>query len=138
MERIGILGCGTMGQAILAGLNSSAEPPHVIAVTTRHSPRAEHLGVVHGVVAGTDNALLADTDAVVLAVKPQAARAALTSPAAAAAIEGKLVISICAGVTTSQLAVMTETANSLARIAITPCACHARSGGPSREWLKSQ
>ncbi len=104
MERIGIMGCGTMGEAILAGLNQVPEGPRVTMVSTRRAKSAERLAAKHGVAATTDNAELArNVDVAVLCVKPKAARAVLDAPGVTEALAGKLLISICAGVDTLTL-----------------------------------
>ena len=105
MERIGIMGCGTMGEAILVGLNKAAEGPRVTMVSTRRPESAERLAATHGVMATTDNAELARAvDVAVLCVKPQVARTVLDAPGVTEALAGKLLISICAGVDTGTLA----------------------------------
>jgi len=105
VERIGIMGCGTMGEAILVGLNQVEGGPHVTTVSTRRTATAERLAATHGVEATTDNAAVARAvDVVVLCVKPSAARAVLDAPGVTEALAGKLLISICAGVDTRALA----------------------------------
>src|SRR5579871_4292728 len=69
-SRVAILGCGKIGESLLAGLLSSDSTD--IVVTARRAQRAAELNERHGV-----EALLSNTDAVagagvvVLAVKPQ-------------------------------------------------------------------
>lgn len=105
MHRIAIIGCGTMGAAIVAGLAAVPDGPRVTAVTTRRAKTAARLAERFGIDASTDNAAAcADVDVAVLATKPQAAHGVLAGPGVAEALRGKLLISLCAGVTTQQLA----------------------------------
>jgi pyrroline-5-carboxylate reductase len=89
------LGGGNMANALIGGLIAKGFDARAIAVIEISPAARERIGA-HGVRvstapdAGTDKA-----DTLVLAVKPQDARAALAS--IAAAVRGKLVISICAG-----------------------------------------
>jgi pyrroline-5-carboxylate reductase len=122
VERIGILGCGTMGEAILVGLNHVEGGPQVTAVSTRRAASAQRLAKAHGVVATTDNAELARAvDVVVMCVKPSAARAALDAPGVTEALEGKLLISICAGVDTRTLAQSASQSPIVRAMPNTPC-----------------
>lgn len=90
-----------MGQAIVGGLDDSDF--EVVAVTTRRESIAERLGDQLGVPALTNNrAAVEGAELVLLAVKPQLTRGVLEG--LADALEGKLLVSICAGVTTSKLA----------------------------------
>lgn len=101
MTKIAIIGCGKMGQAIVGGL---ADEPgfDVISVTTRRAEKARKLGEQLGVHATTDNReAVQGAELVLLAVKPQLAHAVVQP--LADALEGKLLVSICAGITTAQL-----------------------------------
>ena len=104
MYRIAILGCGTMGEAILGGLRAVVGAPEVVHVTSRSEGRAQFLAKRHGIEASTDNVAACEAaDVILLAVKPQAAGKVLAAPGVAEASAGKLLISICAGVTTERL-----------------------------------
>jgi pyrroline-5-carboxylate reductase len=122
MDRIAILGCGTMGEAVLAGLRAVPDAPTVHLVTTRRRERAQRLAADYGVLATTDNARAArEADAVLLAVKPQAVRDVLLAPRVASSLAGKLVISLCAGVSTAQLASYVPKAALIRAMPNTPC-----------------
>ncbi|NCG20448.1 MAG: pyrroline-5-carboxylate reductase [Rhodobacterales bacterium] len=104
MQAIGILGCGTMGRAILAGLQAVPEAPDVVVVTARRAKVCAVLAQDFGIRALQDNAAAAaEVDVILLAVKPQVAKTVLSEPGIAEALAGKLLISICAGVNISQL-----------------------------------
>jgi pyrroline-5-carboxylate reductase len=67
---IAILGCGRIGEALLAGLLGAGWKD--IVVTSRTEARATELHERHGVTATTDNAAaVAKAELVVVAVKPQ-------------------------------------------------------------------
>jgi pyrroline-5-carboxylate reductase len=90
------LGGGNMANALIGGLVAKGYDPRSIAVIEIASAARERIAA-HGVRVGTaPDATTAKADTLVLAVKPQDARAALA--AVAASVSGKLVISIAAGV----------------------------------------
>ncbi|MCA9687971.1 MAG: pyrroline-5-carboxylate reductase [Nannocystaceae bacterium] len=103
---LAIVGCGTMGSAIAAGLlRARVVPPEALVVTTRRREGADAVQQRLGVAATTDNAAaIGRADVVLLCLKPQALPAIVSQPAIAAALEGRLVISVAAGVTLTQLA----------------------------------
>ncbi len=102
--QIAIIGCGTMGEAILGGLRAVPEAPQVTHVSTRRRKIAQRLTEKHGVVAGVDSAeAIRDTDIALLCVKPATARDVLAAPGVVEALNGKLLISICAGISLGQL-----------------------------------
>ena len=95
-----------MGEAIVAGLLRAGwlAREHVV-VTARRSSVAERLQARLGVEATTDNLRAAEAAEVVLVcLKPQRYADVLDNPAMRAALAGKLVISIAAGVTLEKLA----------------------------------
>lgn len=101
-----VLGCGTMGEAIVAGLlRAGWLARERVVVTARRSSVAERLHARLGVDATTDNLRAAEAAEVVLVcLKPQRYADVLDNPAMRAALAGKLVISIAAGVTLERLA----------------------------------
>ncbi|KAI8869945.1 pyrroline-5-carboxylate reductase [Ramicandelaber brevisporus] len=114
-----VLGCGTMGVAILDGLfatidsssSSSAATfvPSTVSACVKSAGSQQslrdHFGSrveVHA--SDEDNAAAAThADIILLACKPQVAQTLLSNQAMQSAVAGKLVISICAGVTLTQL-----------------------------------
>ncbi|MEZ4318289.1 MAG: pyrroline-5-carboxylate reductase [Myxococcota bacterium] len=117
--RLAVIGCGKMGQAIIGGLRDNPDVD-VVAVTTRRAAVAEKLGAELGVRALTDNrAAVEHADMVLLSVKPQIAKALLADMQGALA--GKLVVSICAGITTKQLAELAPGAAIVRAMPNTPC-----------------
>lgn len=123
MKAIAILGCGTMGKAILGGLqNSGLAEDFEIIVTARRADVARELAETFGVRATTNNAeAVADADVVLLCFKPQAVAGVLANPALQMALEGHLVVSIAAGVTISQLQDLAPGCSVVRAMPNTPC-----------------
>jgi pyrroline-5-carboxylate reductase len=73
MTKLAVLGCGKMGEALVAGLIGSGwRKPEEIVVTTRRDERLAELQERHGVEGSLDNAAaVVGASVVVLAVKPQ-------------------------------------------------------------------
>lgn len=100
---LGIVGCGRMGEAILAGLLAAGtcEPGHVVVA----DPRGDQLERVHdeyGVDTSSENTDALAAEVVLLAVKPQVLPGVLETDGAAVA-EDSLVVSIAAGTSTATL-----------------------------------
>ncbi len=106
MTKLAILGCGTMGEAILAGLLSSGEcAPAQVMVSVRRTAVGDRVSQKHGVAATVDNLeASAFGDVVVVALKPQKLSKVLDSDEMRKALNGKLLISIAAGVRLDTLA----------------------------------
>ncbi|KAK4138319.1 pyrroline-5-carboxylate reductase-like protein [Trichocladium antarcticum] len=130
---VAILGCGTMGIAILSGILASLDeisdsnksvsgtstPLYETAATTRLPSRficcvrrpesAKRLKATfknHSSVSVAQNAnvpSVEQADVVILGCKPYMAQEILSEPGLAAALQGKLLISILAGVTEAQI-----------------------------------
>lgn len=97
---IGFIGGGNMAEAIIKGLLAGGVPAASLAVAEPLEARAAVLADRYGIRTLSDNqALCAASDTVILAVKPQVYRGALTGIPAA----GKLFISIMAGVKSTDL-----------------------------------
>lgn len=102
-KRIGFLGGGNMGEALIRGLTKTGLVPaaHLLAADVR-ADRLEELRRLYGVVVATDNtALVRQADVVILAVKPQILREVLEE--IAPATPGKLLVSVAAGVATGEI-----------------------------------
>ncbi len=108
-QRLAIIGCGTLGTALLRGLlaRSSSNLAHV-HLTARTVKRLEDFASVVGasptIEVSADNVRAAQqSEIVVFAVKPQSLHALLENEALAQALDGKLVVSVAAGVRIHQL-----------------------------------
>jgi len=103
-KRVAFLGAGNMGEALIKGLTQTG----LVAAgsITASDPRADHLDLVakrYGIRAVGDNAtLVKSADVIILAVKPQI-MGAILKEIAGAVDDGKLLISIAAGVSTHKL-----------------------------------
>jgi pyrroline-5-carboxylate reductase len=103
-QRIGFLGAGNMGEALIKGvLAARLVTPDLIQITDVRADRAKELDRQYGVRVAPDNPTLVRTsDIVVLAVKPQIMSAVLAEIAPAVS-RSTLLISIAAGVSTATL-----------------------------------
>ena len=103
-KRVAFLGAGNMGEALIKGLTQGGLVP--AGSISAADPRAEHLGQIakrYGIQVVADNAaLVTGADVVILAVKPQI-MAAVLKEVAPVVDDGKLLISIAAGVATKKL-----------------------------------
>jgi pyrroline-5-carboxylate reductase len=103
-KRIGFLGAGNMGEALIKGLRAvDLVPADLIGATDVRADRVKQLVGdfgVHGFDSNSD--LVQRSDVVILAVKPQI-MAAVLGEIAPAVTATKLLISIAAGVSTDRL-----------------------------------
>jgi pyrroline-5-carboxylate reductase len=102
-DKLAIIGGGNMAESIIAGvLGTGLLAPEAILVTNRSVGKLERLQARWGVQISYDNAHAAHWgNTILLAVKPVDMRAALAS--LQGAIDGKLVISVAAGVGIAQV-----------------------------------
>jgi len=102
-QRIAILGCGSLGESLLAGLLKRGHEPTLLSASSRRLERQQALTARYRVSASADNRALAKAaDIIVLAVKPKQ-MAECCHELAGQALAGKLVISVAAGIRTDQL-----------------------------------
>jgi pyrroline-5-carboxylate reductase len=122
-ERLAILGCGTMGEAIVSGLLRAGQvAPERVTVTVRRQSVGARLHERHGVTATTNNlAACHGADVVLLALKPQRLPKIVADPTIRGALAGKLVISIAAGVTLQQLSAWLPESSLIRAMPNTPC-----------------
>jgi pyrroline-5-carboxylate reductase len=108
-KQIAILGTGSMGKSILAGLIQSGTKPANIRVSTKTQASADAIFSVHGVEAislekdsAANTSAVKDAELVILAVKPNLILETLK--AVATDIKpGSLVVSVAAGITTEAM-----------------------------------
>jgi len=122
-ETLAVLGCGTMGEAIVRGLLRSGKlEPSQIFATDRRAEVVRALKEKHGVRTGSDNREACQAAAVVIVcVKPHEVEPLLADPALAALLTGKLVVSIAAGVRLDQLAGLLPKSAVVRAMPNTPC-----------------
>ncbi|MBI4562904.1 MAG: pyrroline-5-carboxylate reductase [Candidatus Rokubacteria bacterium] len=103
-KKVGFLGAGNMGEALIKGLlKTGIVPPESVFATDVRLERLEKLGKLYGIHTLSDNPLLVKrVDVVILAVKPQIIAPVLREVAPAVTPK-KLVISLAAGVPASTL-----------------------------------
>lgn len=108
-KKIAILGTGSMGKAILAGLLESGTNPADIRVTTKSESSADVISSAQGVQAtslekesSANVAAAKDADLVILAVKPNLILETLKEVANGLK-PGSLVVSVAAGITTAAM-----------------------------------
>jgi pyrroline-5-carboxylate reductase len=101
--RLAVLGCGTLGEAVVGGLIAAdAGWCARVTATARRAERCERLHRGHGIAATSDNrAAVAGSDVVLLCLKPHGALDLVAD--LADVLAGKLLISVCAGITTDAL-----------------------------------
>jgi pyrroline-5-carboxylate reductase len=100
-KRVGFLGAGNMGEAMIKGLvQAGIVPAKDVAATDARADRLEQMAARYGIRGAGSNAdLVRDSDIVILAVKPQILGAVLRE--IAPSVDGtKLLISVAAGVAT--------------------------------------
>ncbi|GAA1048593.1 pyrroline-5-carboxylate reductase [Arthrobacter russicus] len=109
INRIAFLGCGSMGEAILAGLLAGSFEPASAIATVRRAERAAELAQRYGITAvansedaNANRAAVAGADVVVLGVKP-AQIAALCREIAGSLAPGTVVVSVAGAVTIKQI-----------------------------------
>ena len=108
-KQIAILGTGSMGKAILAGLIQSGTKPANIRVSTKTQASADAIFSVHGVEAislekdsAANTSAVKDAELVILAVKPNLILETLKEVATDIK-PGSLVVSVAAGITTEAM-----------------------------------
>jgi len=126
-RKLAVIGCGTMGKAIVGGLlRAGTIGPDQVFATTRRAGDAESLQDDFGISAGTDNVAACEAaDVIVLTLKPQLLAAVIDSPQIAAACGSKLVISVAAGISMEQLAQHLPTSALIRAMPNTPCLIRA-------------
>jgi pyrroline-5-carboxylate reductase len=122
-ETLAVLGCGTMGEAIVRGLLRSGrlEPAQIFA-TDRRAEVVRALREKHGIRATGDNKEACRAASVVLVcVKPHEVGPLLSDPEIGGLLGGKLVVSIAAGVRLEQLARWLPKSAPVRAMPNTPC-----------------
>ncbi|MBL7092180.1 MAG: pyrroline-5-carboxylate reductase [Candidatus Omnitrophica bacterium] len=101
--KIGIIGCGNMGQALLRGIIAKgyiSKGNILVSDKDRKKAKLARLRFKVG-VSGSNSELIKKCGVIICAIKPQDVDAVLQD--ALLPLEGKLLISICAGLTTRRL-----------------------------------
>ncbi|AUI87005.1 pyrroline-5-carboxylate reductase [Vibrio azureus] len=115
-KKIAFIGAGNMVKAIVSGLITGGYPAQNITATAPSETRRLPLEHTFGIRTTSDNlAAASEADIVVLSVKPQM-MAEVCKPLQAVNFDGKLVISIAAGISCSRLDDMLATKLNLVRV----------------------
>ncbi|MFI6879808.1 NAD(P)-binding domain-containing protein [Streptomyces sp. NPDC050400] len=126
MDRIGIIGVGELGRALVTGWCEGVADPPLITLSPRGARAAAELaGRYPGVRVGADNQEVADrSDLVVLAVRPQDRAQAL---AGLRIRDDQVVLSVMAGVTVDEVRELLGTAVPVVRAIPLPAVRERRS-----------
>jgi pyrroline-5-carboxylate reductase len=148
---LAVIGCGTMGEAIVRGIFRSGRlQPSQVFATDRRADLVKELAARHKMRASTENLEAARAASVaLLCLKPQHMEDALDNDAMREALAGKLVISIAAGVRLEQLSKWLPRAPLIRAMPNTPAVIgegmtvlargqgrHRRAGGAGRRDLR--
>jgi pyrroline-5-carboxylate reductase len=103
-KKIGIIGCGNMGEAILNRLSGILKKSVSIMVSEFDAKRRDYIQSKYKVIVEIDNnEVVKFADVVILAVKPKDIEALLRGEICCGASKNKLLISIAAGITTKYI-----------------------------------
>ena len=103
-KKIGIIGCGNMGEAVLSRLSNVLEKSVSIMVSEFDAKRRDYVRSKYKVIVETDNnEVVKFADVIILAVKPKDIEAILKTEVCCGASKDKLLISIAAGITTGYI-----------------------------------
>ncbi len=122
-RRLAVIGCGIMGEAIVGGLlRAGLLGAREVVATARRQDVADALAERHGIVTTIDNLVACGAaDTVLLTLKPQRIAKVIHQPGIREALAGKLVVSIAAGVTLTQLAGWLPQSAVIRAMPNTPC-----------------
>lgn len=116
MKKVGILGLGNMGESIVRALLHAGLPKEEMLAFEIKSARREAMIDSYALeIADDPQDLAGRSDYIILAVKPQDAKAAI-SALAPSVDQSRIVISIMAGITTSSIISMLEKPAKVVRI----------------------
>ena len=99
-KRVGIIGCGNMGAALLERLSEGPHKASSLSVSDSDAGRRDLIQKKYNIIPRTDNnVVVKDSDVIILAVKPKDFKDVL-SEARSGLSKDKVVISVAAGITT--------------------------------------
>ena len=101
VQNIGFIGAGKLAEAVIKGLTGVAEKPRIMA-TDLSKERLSELGTQYGVISGELSQIVEKSEVIIMAVKPKDA-ATVVKSLAAFPMQGKLVISVAAGIPLAML-----------------------------------
>lgn len=103
-KKIGIIGCGNMGEAIFSRLSQVIEKSTGLMVSEMDSVRRDAIQTKYKIIVEIDNNYLVKyCDAIILAIKPKDFEKVLKQEICCGMSPNKLLISIAAGITTKHI-----------------------------------
>jgi len=103
-KKVGIIGCGNMGEALLSRLATMAEKSTSLMVSETDTARRDYIRTKYRMMVGIDNnAVVKFADVIILAVKPKDFDSVLKQEVCCGISAKKLLISIAAGITTKYI-----------------------------------
>ena len=103
-KKIGIIGCGNMGEALLAGLSNVMEKSTSIMVSEADAARRDFIQTKYRIIVEIDNNIVVKySDVIILAVKPKDFDSVLKNEICCGVSKDKILISIAAGITTKYI-----------------------------------
>ena len=103
-KKIGIIGCGNMGEAILSRLSEAVEKSTALMVSETDAARRDYIQSKYKIIVEIDNNVVVKySDVIILAVKPKDFDSVLKQEVCCGLSKNKLLISIAAGITTEYI-----------------------------------
>lgn len=103
-KKIGIIGCGNMGEALFSRLAKMIEKSTALMVGEQDAARRDYIQTKYKIIVEIDNnAVVKFADVIILAVKPKDFESVLKQEVCCGLSEKKLFISIAAGITTKYI-----------------------------------
>lgn len=103
-KKIGIIGCGNMGEAIFSRLAQVADKSTALMVSEMDAARRDAIMAKYKIIVEVDNNYVVKySDIIILAVKPKDLESVLTQEVCCGISPSKLLISIVAGITTKHI-----------------------------------
>ena len=103
-KKIGIIGCGNMGEALLGHLSTVVEKSTQLMVSEFDVSKRDLLRSKYRIIVEIDNnTVVKFADVIILALKPQDLDAVLRSEVCCGVSKDKLLVSVAAGVTTKHI-----------------------------------
>lgn len=103
-KKIGIIGCGSMGEALLSRLSKCIEKSISLMVSELDAKRRAYIQSEYKIIVETDNnRVVKFADCIILSIKPKDFENVLKSEVCCGVSKAKLLISIAAGITTKYI-----------------------------------
>lgn len=103
-KKIGMIGCGNMGEAIFSRLAQVMDKSTALMVSEMDAARRDAIMAKYKIIVEIDNNYVVKySDIIILAVKPKDVESVLTQEVCCGVSPNKLLISIAAGITTKRI-----------------------------------